>query len=51
MRVTCNGKVLSKRAGKGHLLSHKSGKRRRALSRKRTLAPLDAKRYIRAILG
>ena len=51
MRVTRRGKVVAKRAGKGHLLSHKRGKRRRALSRSKTLSPVDTKRYIRAIEG
>lgn len=44
-RVTKNGKVLRRRAGKSHLMSGKSGKRRRALKRKATMKGVDAKRY------
>jgi len=49
-RLTKRGKVLRRRAGKSHLMSGKSGKRRRALRRKGTLKPADAKRY-RRVLG
>ncbi len=31
VRITRNGKVVRKKAGKSHLMSHKSGKRRRHL--------------------
>lgn len=44
-RVTKNGKVLRRRAGKSHLMSGKGGKRRRALKRKGTMKACDAKRY------
>jgi len=48
-RLTKNGKVVRRRAGKSHLMSGKSGKRRRALKRKGTLKAVDAKRYRRAM--
>lgn len=44
-RVTKNGKVLRRRAGKSHLMSGTRGKKRRALKRKATLKSCDAKRY------
>ena len=33
VRVTRNGKVVRRKAGASHLMSHKSGKRRRQLRR------------------
>ncbi|NIA21144.1 MAG: 50S ribosomal protein L35 [Anaerolineaceae bacterium] len=51
MKVSKTGKVLSKRAGKGHLMSTKSGKRRRALGRSKTASPGETRRYVRAITG
>jgi len=48
-RLTKNGKVVPRRAGKSHLMSRKSGNRRRALRRKATLKAVDAKRYRRAM--
>ena len=38
-RVTRNGKVLYKKAGAGHLLTSKSRKRKRALSKTGVLSP------------
>lgn len=32
-KVTASGKILRKQAGKGHLLGHKSSKRKRRLSK------------------
>ena len=51
MKVSKTGKVLCKRAGKGHLMSTKSGKRRRALGRSKTASAGETKRYVRAITG
>ena len=31
-KITAGGKILRRRAGKGHLLQHKSGSRKRRLS-------------------
>jgi large subunit ribosomal protein L35 len=50
MRVTKNGKVLFHRAGKRHLLSGKSAKRRRRL-RKSTTVNDAFLRKIRLLLG
>ncbi len=33
VRISASGKVKRKKSGKGHLMSHKSGKRCRTLSR------------------
>ena len=49
MRVTRRGKVVARKQNKGHLMSSKSGKRRRSLKRKLTLNSVDAKRYKRAL--
>ena len=42
VKVTKNGKVLLNRAGKGHLLSKKSAKRRRQMRKKRVAFKADA---------
>ena len=47
-RVTRNGKVVGRRAGKSHLMAGKRGKKRRALKRTKTLKACDAKRYVKA---
>jgi large subunit ribosomal protein L35 len=49
-RVTRRGKVLRRAAGHGHLLAHKSTKRKRKMKRAMKCAPLDAKR-IKRLLG
>ena len=49
-RVTGSGKIMCERAGKRHLLEHKSSRRTRRLSRDQVLAPADAKR-VRTLLG
>ena len=49
-RVTGSGKIMRERAGKRHLLEHKSSRRARRLSRDQVLAPADAKR-VRTLLG
>jgi large subunit ribosomal protein L35 len=51
MKLTKRGKIIAKRAGKGHLMSTKRGKRRRALGRKQTLSASVTKRYTRALTG
>jgi len=51
MKLTKRGKITAKRAGKGHLMSGKSSKRRRALSRKQTLSASVTRRYTRALTG
>jgi large subunit ribosomal protein L35 len=49
-RVTRRGKVLRRMAGHGHLLAHKSKKRKRQMKRWQSCAPLDAKR-LKRLLG
>jgi large subunit ribosomal protein L35 len=49
MRVTRRGKVIARKQNKGHLMSSKTGKRRRSLKRKLTLNKVDAKRYKRVL--
>jgi large subunit ribosomal protein L35 len=51
MRVTRRGKVLRRKANKGHLMSGKSGQRRRRLRRKTSVHPTQVKTYIRLIEG
>jgi large subunit ribosomal protein L35 len=51
LRVTRNGKLVRNRAGKRHLLSSKSGKRKRALRRKAVIDKADASRVDRALRG
>ena len=46
VKVTARGKVLRKRAGGGHLLSGKSGKRRRRIRKSTLMVPIDAKRAL-----
>ena len=48
--MTGSGKIMRERAGKRHLLEHKSSRRTRRLSRDQVLAPADAKR-VRTLLG
>ena len=50
VRVTKTGKVKISRAGKGHLLSKKSAKRRRQLRKKRVAFEADARR-LKKMLG
>ncbi len=45
-KVTAGGKVLRMRAGKRHLLSTKSPKRRRSLGTATLVGPTDAHRVI-----
>jgi len=49
-RVTKNGKVIRTKANRGHLMSGKSGKRRRRLRKAGVCFATDAKR-VRECLG
>lgn len=49
-RKTGSGKLMREKAGKRHLLEHKSSRKTRRLSRDQVVAPSDAKR-IEALLG
>ena len=51
MRVTRRGKVVRSKANTGHLMSGKSGQRRRRLRRKTSVHPSQVKTYIRLIEG
>ena len=48
-RVTKKGKVLRRMAGHGHLLAHKSRKRKRKAHRPLNCQPADAKRMKRLL--
>ena len=50
-KVTANGKVKRARAGKRHLNSGKTGKRKRQLRGHAVETGVIAKKYIRALLG
>lgn len=50
LRVTKNGKIKRFRAGKRHLLSSKSAKRKRRLRKAVMTKPLDARR-LKRLLG
>ena len=49
-RVTGSGKLMRERAGKRHLLEHKSSTRTRRLSRDQVVAKADEKN-VRRLLG
>jgi large subunit ribosomal protein L35 len=49
-RVTKNGKVMSKKRNKNHLLEKKNSRRKRRLSGTEALDPIEAKRA-RDLLG
>jgi large subunit ribosomal protein L35 len=49
-RLTGSGKVMRRRANRGHLLEHKPTKRKRRLAADVILAPADA-RKIKKLLG
>jgi large subunit ribosomal protein L35 len=51
MRLTRRGKVVRSRAGGGHLLSGKSGQRKRRLRRKALVSKGQVKTYRRLISG
>ena len=50
IKITATGKVKVRKPGSGHLLSHKSGKRRRNLRRPLVTANCERKRVM-AMLG
>lgn len=50
-RRTGSGKLMREKAGKRHLLEHKSSKRTRRLSRDQVVAPADAKRVNKLLAG
>jgi large subunit ribosomal protein L35 len=43
-RVTGKGKLMHRRAGRNHLLEHKSSRRTRRLDNEQVMAPADAKK-------
>ncbi|MCM2577059.1 50S ribosomal protein L35 [Streptomyces meridianus] len=49
-KITGSGKVMRERAGKRHLLEHKSSKLTRRLTGSTEMAPADAKK-IKKLLG
>ncbi|WP_182354070.1 50S ribosomal protein L35 [Flaviflexus huanghaiensis] len=49
-RVTGSGKIMRERAGKRHLLEHKSSRRTRRLSKDQLVSPADAKN-VKKMLG
>ena len=49
VKVTATGKVVRGKANKGHLMSSKTGKRRRQLGRVGQIAPSEAKRAKRML--
>lgn len=49
VRVTKTGKVKISRAGRGHLLSKKSSKRRRHLRKKLIASKADAKKILQML--
>jgi large subunit ribosomal protein L35 len=51
MKLTRRGKVIRSRAGGGHLLSGKSGQRKRRLRRKAVVSSGQVKTYRRLISG
>ena len=46
IKLTGKGKVRYNKPGKSHLLSNKSGSRRRKLRRKETMRAVDAKKIL-----
>jgi large subunit ribosomal protein L35 len=48
-RVTGTGKIMRRRAGRNHLLEHKSSRRTRRLFDEQALAPADVKRIKRLL--
>ena len=49
-KVTGSGKLMKERAGKRHLLEHKSSRRTRRLSVEQVLSPADSKK-VNKLLG
>ena len=50
VKVTARGKIVRHKAGRGHLMSSKSGRRRRHLGKPAVLKGVDQKR-MRLMLG
>ncbi|MBI4229912.1 MAG: 50S ribosomal protein L35 [Planctomycetes bacterium] len=50
-KLTRKGKVVTQRPGKGHLMSGKSGRRKRKLSRRHTLEGIIAVKAARLLGG
>lgn len=50
-RRTGSGKLMREKAGKRHLLEHKSSKQTRRLSRDQVVAPADTKRINKLLTG
>ena len=46
-KVTATGKIKRQKAGKKHLLSHKTGKRKRQLRRPEVVTGVVARKYVR----
>ena len=51
MRRTRRGKVMRSTANRGHLMSGKTGDRKRRLRRKQTMVTAQVKTYLRLIDG
>jgi large subunit ribosomal protein L35 len=51
MKLTRRGKVIRAQANTGHLMSGKSGQRRRRLRRKGAVSKGQVKTYVRLITG
>ena len=51
VRITPRGKVMRRKSFKGHLMSHKSGDRRRRLRKPAPIVGKTAKNVIRALGG
>ena len=49
IHITRRGKIMRAKAGRRHLLSGKSRKRKRKLRRKTTVAPAEVRRMRRAL--
>ena len=49
VKVTARGKILRRKANKGHLMSSKTGNRRRRLGKAGTIAPSEMKRARRML--
>jgi len=49
VKVTARGKILRRKANKGHLMSSKSGNRRRRLGKATTIAPSELKRALKML--
>ncbi len=49
VKVTARGKVLRKKTFRGHLMSGKSGRRKRRLRRPVVMVPADARRTLEVL--